>query len=83
MHKGLRPYLFKTLRKNNIGVNLHYYPVHLQPYYKKLGFKEGNYINSEEYSKEAISLPIYPNLNRKDQNRICKIIKEEIQKYAR
>ena len=58
------------LRKSNVGVNLHYLPVHLHPYYRKMGFKEGDFPEAELYSKEAISLPIYPDLNKQDQMRI-------------
>ena len=45
--------LFMYLRDNNIGVQIHYSPIHLQPYYKKLGFKEGDFPNSELYEKNA------------------------------
>ena len=51
--------LFNCIRKKNILVNLHYIPIHLQPFYRKLGFKTGDYPNAEKYYKEAISLPIY------------------------
>ncbi len=59
---------FKSLREKNIFVNLHYIPIHLQPYYRKLGFKKGDYPNAERYYKEAISLPIYFSFTKKDQN---------------
>ncbi len=68
--KSERNKLFNLLRNNNFGVNLHYLPVHLHPYYRKIGFKEGDFPEAELYSKEAISLPIYPDLNREDQMRI-------------
>ena len=60
--------VFDFLRANQIGVNLHYIPVHLQPYYKKMGFKYGDFPESERYYSEAISLPIFPNLSHKDQD---------------
>ncbi|MDA9693774.1 UDP-4-amino-4,6-dideoxy-N-acetyl-beta-L-altrosamine transaminase, partial [Prochlorococcus sp. AH-736-P13] len=47
--KGSHKFIFEEMRKNNIGVQLHYQPVHLQPYYKKLGFKEGDFPNAEVY----------------------------------
>lgn len=71
-----REIVFSTLRKNNIGVQLHYYPVHLQPIYKKLGFKEGDFPVSEEYSKRAISIPLYPQLKRKDLIRVTNLLKK-------
>lgn len=54
--------IFNSLREKKIGVNLHYIPVHTQPFYRKMGFKWGDFPNSEEYYKRAISLPIYPSL---------------------
>ena len=57
---------FTELRKRNIGVQLHYVPVHLQPYYRKLGFKEGDFPQSEEYARSSFSLPNYPKLSQKE-----------------
>lgn len=62
--------LFDFLRHHNIGVNVHYIPVHLQPYYKRKGFSEGDLPISELYYKEAISIPLYPNLSVADQDHI-------------
>lgn len=66
--------LFNHLRKKKINVNLHYLPVHLHPYYKKLGFKKGEFVNSEKHAKSAISLPIFPKLSNKDIKKISKLI---------
>ena len=66
--------LFNYLRKKKININLHYIPVHLHPYYKKLGFKKGDYKSSEKHSSSAISLPIYPNLKEKKVRDIAKLI---------
>ena len=65
---------FEYLRKNKINVNLHYIPVHLQPYYKKLGFSKGNFANSEKHANSVISLPIYPDLGNLKIRYICKKI---------
>ena len=62
--------LFDFLRHHNIGVNVHYIPVHLQPYYKRKGFSEGDLPISELYYKKAISIPLYPNLSVADQDHI-------------
>jgi dTDP-4-amino-4,6-dideoxygalactose transaminase len=67
--------IFEGLRSAGIGVNLHYIPVHLHPFYQSLGFKYGDYPESERYYSEAISLPIYPNLLEKDQNTVVQILK--------
>lgn len=59
--------VFSFLRENGIGVNLHYIPVHLQPYYRDLGFKEGAFPKSEQYYDSAISIPLYPNMSNDQQ----------------
>ena len=60
--------IFINLRNSGIGVQLHYLPVHLQPYYQNIGFKEEMFPNSEKYAKKSLSIPLYPGLNEKDQN---------------
>ena len=72
--KNIRKRLFNKLRKEGYFVNIHYIPIHLHPYYKKLGFKKGMFPNSEKYYEEAISLPIYPGLSKSHQLNIIKII---------
>lgn len=67
--------LFQDLRQAGIGVQLHYSPVHLQPYYRNLGFGEGQFLESEYYAKSAISLPIFPGLSDEQQAKICFIVK--------
>jgi UDP-4-amino-4,6-dideoxy-N-acetyl-beta-L-altrosamine transaminase len=71
-HKHLK--IFKTFRNEGIGVNLHYMPVHLQPYYRKLGFIEGDFPEAEAYEKEAISLPLYPDLTNDEQDQIITLL---------
>jgi UDP-4-amino-4,6-dideoxy-N-acetyl-beta-L-altrosamine transaminase len=70
--------IFEALRKNEIMVNLHYIPVHMQPYYQKMGFKAGDYPNSEEYYREAISIPIHPKITNADQDMVVSCIHEAI-----
>lgn len=55
--------VFELLRAQKIGVNLHYIPVHLQPYYQELGFRRGDFPAAEHYYAEAISIPMYPGLD--------------------
>jgi UDP-4-amino-4,6-dideoxy-N-acetyl-beta-L-altrosamine transaminase len=54
--------VFETLREAGIGVNLHYIPVHLQPFYQQLGFHAGQFPESEAYYREAVTLPLFPGL---------------------
>lgn len=61
----------------SVGLNLqvHYIPVHTQPYYKNLGFNDGDYPNAEIYYKKCISLPLYPSLSDSDLMEIVKRVK--------
>lgn len=54
--------VFNELRENGIGVNLHYIPVHLQPYYRSMGFANGDFPNAENYYEQAITIPMFPGL---------------------
>lgn len=67
--------VFVGLRKQGIGVNLHYIPVHLQPYYRKMGFSEGSFPISEGYSQEVISIPIFPNISKQQCEQIVEALK--------
>ncbi|WP_166371100.1 UDP-4-amino-4,6-dideoxy-N-acetyl-beta-L-altrosamine transaminase [Psychromonas sp. SA13A] len=55
--------VFNELRENGIGVNLHYIPVHLQPYFQNMGFKAGDFPNAEKYYSSAFSIPIFVQLS--------------------
>ena len=68
--------VFEALRARNIGVNLHYIPVHLQPYYKKMGFEIGQFPNAEQYYKEAISMPMFPKLTNSQQLEVIKAMRD-------
>ncbi len=60
--------IFSKLREVNIGVQVHYIPVHLQPFYKSIGFKKGYLPNAERFAESVISLPLFPGLNEKEQD---------------
>ncbi len=70
--------IFKKLSEKGLNLQVHYIPVHTQPYYKAIGFKTGDYPNAEEYYKKTISLPLYTDLKKSDIKNIVKIIKETI-----
>ncbi len=74
--------VFEHLRANQIGVQLHYLPVHLHPYYRDLGFKEGDFPEAELYSRNAISIPIFPGLTKKKQEYIVSKINDSIIKFS-
>ena len=81
-YKYLYKFFFNYLRSKNLFVNLHYLPIHLQPFYRKFGFKKKQFPIAEEYSETAISIPIYPNLKKKEQIKIINLIKSFFNKYA-
>ena len=67
--------VFEELRQAKIGVNVHYIPVHTQPYYKQLGFKWGDFPQAEQYYREAISIPIYYGLTEENQETVVAKLK--------
>jgi len=71
--------VFEGLRYAGINVNLHYIPVHIQPYYQTLGFDWGDFPEAERYYNEAISLPLYVELTEVDQDRVIAVLKEVLQ----
>ncbi len=73
--------LFNDFRKKKIMVNLHYLPIHLQPIYRKLGFKKNQFKISENYAQKSLSIPIYPQLKKKELDFIIKTIKLLAKKY--
>ena len=68
--------VFDGLRARGIGVNLHYIPVHTQPYYRQFGFKDGDFPESERYYAEAISLPMYPGLDEGLQDQVVTALRD-------
>lgn len=70
--------LFTKMRDKGIALNLHYIPVHRQPYYEKLGFKAGDFPVSEQYYKESFTLPLYYELTDKQQDYVVECLKEVI-----
>lgn len=70
--------MFDSLRKQGIGVNVHYIPVHTQPYYKKMGFTFGDFPEAEQYYSEAISLPMFPDLTDEDIETVVGAVRKSL-----
>lgn len=70
--------VFESLRNQGIGVNLHYIPVHTQPYYQQFGFQNEDFPEAMNYYREAISLPMYPNLTENEQVEVVSALKEAL-----
>ena len=73
--------IFEYLRRHNIGVQVHYTPIHLQPFYRKKGYGEGYLPVAEAYAESAISIPLYPELSQEEQDYVIKVLCEAM-KYA-
>lgn len=76
----VRRRVFDTMRSRGIQVHVHYFPVHLQPFYMKLGFKEGDFPVAELFYKKILTLPLHPQLSTDDINFVCTNLIELIQK---
>jgi UDP-4-amino-4,6-dideoxy-N-acetyl-beta-L-altrosamine transaminase len=72
--------VFEQLRKNDIGVNLHYIPVHTQPYYKNLGFEQGEFPIAESYYRDAISIPLFHIMTNEQQNEVVNVLSKVLAK---
>jgi len=78
-----RSAIFSDLREMGIGVNVHYIPVHLHPYYREcFGHREGEYPVSEKLYRQLISLPIYPAMHGQDIGRVVEAVREVVNNYA-
>ena len=69
-------HVFESLRAQGIGVNLHYIPVHTQPYYERMGFKPEDFPQALAYYREAISLPMYQTLTNEQQDYVIAVLAE-------
>ena len=74
--------IFAAMRAENIGVNLHYIPVHLQPYYQNLGFNINDFPEAEKYYRQALSLPLFPGLKPDMQQKVVSTLSAAIQRYS-
>ena len=71
--------VFESLREQGIGVNLHYIPLHTQPYFQNLGVKLGDFPEAECYYSEAISLPMYPTMSEAQQDQVIAALHKAVQ----
>jgi UDP-4-amino-4,6-dideoxy-N-acetyl-beta-L-altrosamine transaminase len=74
-----RTVVFNHLRAEKIGVNVHYIPIHTQPFYERLGFRLGDFPVSERYYARAISIPLFPALTEEQQQRVVTALKHALQ----
>jgi len=81
--KVSRREIFEALQQQNIGVNVHYIPVHLQPHYQQLGYKKGICPNAEKLYRAIITLPLFPAMSEKDVDDVIKAVKRTIEYYRK
>ncbi|MEK4076508.1 UDP-4-amino-4,6-dideoxy-N-acetyl-beta-L-altrosamine transaminase [Paenibacillus sp. FSL M7-0656] len=79
---GTRKEFFEALRNLNIGVNVHYIPVYLQPYYQKLGYEPGLCPNAEHYYNTAITLPLYPRMSEQDVKDVINAVRKVVHDFS-
>ncbi|MNM49316.1 UDP-4-amino-4-deoxy-L-arabinose--oxoglutarate aminotransferase [compost metagenome] len=71
------------MRDENIGVNVHYIPVYLQPYYKDLGYQAGICPNAELYYNSAITIPLFPKMLDADVNDVITVVKKVYDRFLK
>jgi len=74
--------VFKQLRAAGLGVNVHYIPVHLQPYYARQGFRRGDFPAAEGYYDQALSIPLFPTLTHAQQDQVVHLLGQALQDCA-
>ena len=67
------------MQAKGIGVNVHYIPIHYHPFYQKLGFEKGQFMQAENYYDQALTIPLYPSLTDKDQRYIISTLKSLVE----
>lgn len=78
-----RAQVFKALREQGIGVNVHYIPVHTQPYYQKMGFAEKDFPVSEGYYQQVISIPVFQGMTESEQDFVINFLKSFFKSFSK
>ncbi len=78
-----RKEIFEALQAENVGVNVHYLPVYLHPYYRDLGYAKGICLNAEELYENMITLPLFPSMSNEDVNDVVAAVKKVIDYYRK
>lgn len=79
---GARRAVFETMRSRGIGVNVHYIPVHSQPYYRELGFETGDFPLAESYYQGAITLPLFYSMTDDQQDQVIEALRAAIEEHC-
>jgi UDP-4-amino-4,6-dideoxy-N-acetyl-beta-L-altrosamine transaminase len=71
-----RKTIYQALHEKGIGVNVHYIPIHIQPYYQNLGFKVGDFPHAEAFYENALTIPLYPGMTADEQDKVISALQE-------
>lgn len=71
--------MYQALHALGIGVNVHYIPIHLQPYYQALGFKAGDFPHAEQFYQHALTLPLFPSMTESEQDQVISALQQVLQ----
>jgi UDP-4-amino-4,6-dideoxy-N-acetyl-beta-L-altrosamine transaminase len=74
-----RQEVYQQLHDKGVGVNVHYIPIHLHPFYQQRGFKYGDFPSSEHFYQNALTLPLFPSLSDQQQNTVIDVLHEILQ----
>ena len=78
-----RKEIYEALQAENIGVNVHYLPVHFHPYYQRLGYQKGIAPISEKLYEQIITIPLFPAMNDQDVNDVISAVEKVLSAYAK
>ena len=82
--KAGRKKIFDALRAENIGVHVHYIPVHLHPYYQdNFGYKKGNFPIAEKFYERALTLPLFPKMSDEDVEDVIEAVEKVIKHFRK
>ncbi len=73
-----RAQVFEALRQAQIGVNVHYIPIHTQPFYQAMGFRPGDFPVAEQYYAGTLSLPLFPAMTQQQQERVAQVLRQAL-----
>lgn len=76
LQKHSRKAVYNALKQRNIGVNVHYIPIHIHPHYQQLGFRPGQFPHAEHYYDVALTLPLFPSMSKQEQRYVITSLRE-------
>jgi dTDP-4-amino-4,6-dideoxygalactose transaminase len=72
--------ILEEMRAKGITAHVHYIPVHTQPYYRALGFRQGDFPEAEVYYQQALTIPLFPAMSDREQDQVVETLKEAVER---